>query len=103
MPRTTFCDGFSRRNLLRIGVAAPFGLGVTLPSLLAGEMQPAAGQDAKKAKDGASLIILFLKGGLSTIDTFDLKPHAPAEIRGEFNPIATNVPGIQIGEHLPKV
>src|SRR5262249_36359588 len=101
MHRTGFCDGLSRRNLLRIGVAAPFGLGVSLPSLLAGETAPAGKRDGKK--DGVSLIILFLKGGLSTIDTFDRKPHAPTEIRGEFSPIATNVTGIQIGEHVPRV
>ena len=46
---------------------------------------------------------MFLKGGLTTIDTFDLKPDAPAEFRGEFSPIATNVPGIQVGEPLPKL
>src|SRR5207248_11579788 len=85
------------------------GLGVALPGLLAGETQTAGRRDTKKDKDGAkdkdgiSLIILFLKGGLSTIDTFDLKPHAPAEIRGEFSPIATNVTRSQIGEHLPRV
>ena len=50
-----------------------------------------------------SLIFLFLHGGLSTIDTWDLKPDAPAEFRGEFKPIDTNVPGIQICEHLPQV
>jgi hypothetical protein len=94
----SFCDGLSRRNVLRIGVAAPFGVGVSLPSLLA---KDASKKDA--AKDGVSLIILFLKGGLSTIDTFDLKPHAPAEIRGEFNPIATNVTGTQICHLLPRV
>ena len=46
---------------------------------------------------------MFLHGGLSTIDSFDLKPDAPAEFRGEFNPIATNVTGIRIGEHLPRM
>jgi uncharacterized protein (DUF1501 family) len=96
----TFCDGLSRRNLLRLGVAAPFGLGVTLPALLERQALAAAKGDAKQ---NVSLIILFLKGGLSTIDTFDLKPNAPAEFRGEFSPIATNVSGIQIGEHLPRV
>jgi hypothetical protein len=55
------------------------------------------------AKGDISLIILFLQGGLSTIDTLDLKPNAPAEFRGEFNPIDTVIPGMQIGEHIPLV
>jgi hypothetical protein len=57
---------------------------------------------AEPAKD-VSLIFLFLHGGLSTIDTFDMKPDAPPEFRGEFKPIATNLPGLQICEHLPRM
>ncbi len=87
-----FCDGIARRDFLRLGTAGVFGMGLTLPRLLA----------ARPARD-VSLIYLFLHGGLSTIDTLDLKPEAPAEFRGEFKPIATNVPGIQIGEHLPRL
>jgi len=71
-------------------------MGVNLPQLLAAEARRGRG-----SKDDVSVIILFLHGGLSTIDTVDLKPNAPVEIRGEFNPIATNVPGIQVCEHLP--
>src|SRR6185369_2386644 len=63
-------------------------------------IKAAADEAGKPARD-VSLIILFLKGGLSTIDTWDMKPNAPAEFRGEFNPIDTNVSGIQIGEHTP--
>ena len=48
-----------------------------------------------------SCILIFYYGGPSHLDTFDMKPHAPAEVRGEFQPIATSVPGLQIGEHLP--
>src|SRR3989440_241105 len=55
-----------------------------------------------QSTNDVSLIFLFLHGGLSTIDTFDLKPDAPAEFRGEFRPIDTNVPGVRIGEHLPR-
>src|SRR4029078_5118642 len=55
-----------------------------------------------KTPDDVSLIIVFLRGGLTTIDTFDMKPQAPAGIRGEFSPIETNVPGTMICEHLPK-
>jgi hypothetical protein len=48
-------------------------------------------------------ILIFLNGGPSHLDMWDLKPHAPAEIRGEFKPIATAVPGVQFSEHLPKL
>src|SRR5262245_56414257 len=88
-----FCDGIERRDFLRLGVAGLFGLGVDLPRMLAASATP--GKDV-------SLIFLYLKGGLSTIDTFDLKPGAPAEFRGEFKPIHTKVSGIQICEHLPR-
>jgi hypothetical protein len=90
--KSQYCDGLARRDFLRVGAAGLFGMGLTLPQLLA----------AKPAKD-VSLIFLFLHGGLSTIDTFDMKPDAPAEFRGEFRPIDTCVPGIQVGEHLPKL
>jgi uncharacterized protein (DUF1501 family) len=96
----TFCDGIARRDFLRLGAAGVFGLGLTLPEILARQARVA---DKRRASRDVSLIFLFLHGGLSTIDTFDLKPDAPAEFRGEFNPIATNVNGIRIGEHLPKL
>ena len=96
----TFCDGIARRDFLRLGTAGVFGLGLSLPEILA--HQARAAQKGRMPRD-ASLIYLFLRGGLSTIDTLDLKPDAPAEFRGEFKPIATNVPGIQIGEHLPRL
>src|SRR5436309_3369591 len=54
-------------------------------------------------RSGKSVIYIFLSGGLSQLDSFDLKPDAPAEIRGEFDPIATRTPGIQICEHLPRL
>jgi len=95
-----FCDGLARRDFLRLGTAGVFGLGLTLPELLA--RQAHAEENGEATRD-VSLIFLFLHGGLSTIDTFDLKPDAPAEFRGEFKPIATNVTGIQIGEHLPQL
>jgi hypothetical protein len=96
----SFCDGIARRDFLRLGTAGLFGLGLTLPDLLA--RQARAAEEGHPTRD-VSLIFLFLHGGLSTIDTWDLKPEAPAEFRGEFKPIATNVPGIQVGEHLPRV
>src|SRR5579864_4600308 len=87
----SFCDGIRRRDFLRLGSAGMFGMGLTLPALLEAQARGAGRRDL-------SLIFLFLHGGLSTIDTWDLKPDAPAEFRGEFRPAATNVPGIQVGE-----
>ena len=66
----SFCDGLARRDLLRVGVAGFFGAGLSLERLLAAESQPST------RDTGASVILVFLKGGLSTIDTFDLKPQA---------------------------
>ena len=96
----SFCDGLSRRNALRIGVASGLGGVIGLPHLLAGE---AANGRSAGAKDDVSVIVLFLQGGLSTIDTLDLKPNAPAEFRGEFDPIDTVVPGLQVCEHIPGI
>jgi hypothetical protein len=95
-----FCDGLSRRDFVRLGTASVFGAGVSLPAILQGKAS--AGEQQRSTTD-TSLIFLFLHGGLSTIDTFDLKPDAPAEFRGEFRPIATNVNGIQVGEHIPRL
>jgi uncharacterized protein (DUF1501 family) len=99
MHKSVFCDGLQRRDFLRLGMAGLFGTSLTLPDLL--RRQAEAAEQGLHPKE-ASLIFLFLHGGLSTLDTWDLKPSAPAEFRGEFKPIATNVPGIQIGEHLPR-
>ena len=89
-------DGFTRRSLLRVG-ALSFG-GLTLPSLLRQRaMARAAGREMKDT----SVILIWQAGGPSHIDMYDLKPQAPAEFRGEFQPIATNVPGIDVSEHLP--
>jgi uncharacterized protein (DUF1501 family) len=98
--KANFCDGLVRRDFLRLGTASAFGLGLSLPEIL--HRQARAAEKGQQTRD-VSLIYLFLKGGLSTIDTWDLKPDAPAEFRGEFNPIATKVPGIQIGEHVPRI
>jgi hypothetical protein len=87
------CDGVSRRTFLKVGSLALGGL--TLPGLL--RLRAAE----KSSGPRRSVILVWLAGGPSHIDMYDLKPSAPAEIRGEFKPIATNVPGIQIGEHLP--
>lgn len=99
MPAKRLCNGVTRRDFLHLGVAGAFGLGLSLPAIL--QAQERARQQGRETRD-VSLIFLFLHGGLSTIDTFDLKPDAPAEFRGEFRPIATNVNGIQICEHMPR-
>jgi hypothetical protein len=88
------CDGVSRRTFLTVGGLALGGL--TLPGLL----RVRAAQKSSEAPR-RSVILVWLAGGPSHIDMYDLKPNAPAEIRGEFKPIKTNVPGIVIGEHLP--
>jgi hypothetical protein len=95
-----YCDGVTRRDLIRLGAASLFGTAWGLPRLLAGA--EAARQEGRSPRD-ISLIYLFLHGGLSTIDTFDMKPEAPAEFRGEFKQIATVLPGVQVCEHLPRV
>lgn len=100
MNQRLFCDGLHRRDVLRIGTVGLFGGGISLSQLL----QVQAATQSSRVKDtGASVIMVFLKGGLSTIDTFDMKPNAPTEIRGDFDPIATNLPGVQICEHLPRL
>ncbi|MFM8470941.1 MAG: DUF1501 domain-containing protein [Limisphaerales bacterium] len=92
-----FCNGWARRDFLRVGALAPLGL--ALPSLLAAEK--AAGTD-KKAR-AKSVVLVFLGGGLSHHDSFDLKPDASSEIRGKYTEIPTNVPGLHVGELLPKM
>lgn len=90
------CDGVTRRQALRIGATGLIG-GLSLPRLL--ELQAkAATPNPAKAK---ACIFLFLEGGPSQLDMWDLKPEAPAEIRGPYKPISTSVPGTQICEHLP--
>ena len=100
-PHRPFCDGMNRRSALRVGLGATLGGTIGLPQLLAAES--AANGRISGAKDDVSLIILFLQGGLSTIDTLDLKPQAPPEFRGEFNPIDSVVPGMELCEHLPEL
>ena len=91
------CDGMTRRDWLRVGA---LGVGsLTLPNLLRFE----ASADAPRRVRARSVIMLFLSGGPSHLDMWDLKPDAPEEIRGTFRPISTRVPGIQISEHLPRM
>lgn len=91
---TKLCDGITRREVLRVGGLAVAGL--TLADIL--RLRASA---ASATGRGKSVIMIWLRGGPSHIDSYDMKPHAPVEIRGEFRPIRTNVPGIQVCEHLP--
>ena len=92
--KSRYCDGLSRRSFLQAGALAMGGL--SLPSILQAEQQ--AGTRSNKA-----IIMVYLSGGLSHHDSFDMKPDAPAEIRGEFRPIQSRVPGIQVSEYLPRL
>jgi Protein of unknown function (DUF1501) len=87
-----FCDGMSRRGFLRVGA---FGAGLTLAGMLRARAESPAPTKKRSA------IMVYLPGGPSHIDMYDLKPDAPAEFRGEFKPINTNVTGVQICEHFP--
>ena len=91
-----FCDGLRRRDFLHAGPLS--ALGLSLPDWF--------GLRALGATDGAkdvNCIMLFLVGGPSQLDTWDMKPNAPAEIRGPYKPIKTNVPGIEISENFPRM
>jgi hypothetical protein len=98
--QTTACPGFfaaapmCRREILRAGSLGLFGLG--LPQVLNAEKQT-------RKRTAKACILLFMWGGPAHQDTWDLKPNAPVEYRGEFRPIATNVTGVQICEHLPRL
>ena len=90
-----YCDTVPRRDFLKIGGLAMGGL--AMPDILRAEAKTQGGLSHK------GVIMIFLAGGPSHQDMFDLKTDAPSEIRGEFKPIQTNVPGIQICEHLPRM
>lgn len=90
-----FCDGINRRDVLKIGGLALGGMSLT--DILAAEAQAGIKSSHK------AVIMVFLAGGAPHQDMFDLKMDAPAEIRGEFKPIKTNVPGLDICEHMPKM
>jgi hypothetical protein len=96
-PKSRFCDGLSRRSWLQIGGLALGGL--TLPDLLRAEAE-SGGQGQKGIK---GIIMVLLPGGPSHLDMYDLKPEAPAEIRGELRPIGTKVPGMEICELMPQL
>ena len=96
------CDGLTRREVMRVGALTAGGL--SLPHLLAAqaaavESAPVIDRAFGRAKN---VIFLYLAGGPPQHETFDPKPHAPAEIRGAFAPIQTNIPGIHLCELLPR-
>lgn len=90
-----FCDGVSRRDFVRVGA---LGTGLTLADIMRHRAMGAVRATGSKAK---AAILIYLPGGPSHMDMYDLKPEAPKEFRGEFSPIPTNVPGLQISEHFP--
>ena len=100
MPRPPHAIGIDRRELLQVGYAGAFGLGLLGTPTATALARPAGGGEVN-AKSAKSVILVFLTGAASHIDTFDPKPDAPAEIRGDFKPIATTVPGFQVTDVLP--
>src|SRR5262245_26745472 len=101
-PQSRYCDGMSRRSWLRIGGLALGGL--ALPEILrATSPSHGNGDPPRRREPIKGVIMVLLPGGPTHLDSFDPKPEAPLEIRGEFRPIATNVPGIEICEHLPRL
>src|SRR5881409_1085072 len=91
-----FCDGITRRGFLQIGA---FGAGLTLADMLRSRAAATTAGGTSSSRKAA--IMIYLPGGPSHMDMYDLKPEAPMEYRGEFKPIKTNVPGIDICEHFP--
>jgi hypothetical protein len=105
MPRSTAAHrhttGITRREWLQVGYSALLGTG--LPSLLAGRTSGAAGPAARPPGRARTVLLIYLTGAPSHIDTFDPKPDAPAEVRGAFRAVPTSVPGVRFCEHLPRV
>ena len=95
------CEGFSRRDFIKVGSAGLLGL--TLPQLLKFESQARANPApaGSQSRQAANVIMVWLSGGPATIDMWDLRPNAPEGIRGEFREIPTSADGIKICEHLP--
>jgi len=100
VPDELFAKRLHRRKLLQMGSLGLAGCGLSLPRLLAAESQ-SAGYGIRPLADNC--ILLFLDGGPSHLDMWDMKPEAPDGIRGEFQPISTSLPGYHICEHLPQI
>ncbi len=99
-PGTLLCDGISRRDFLTVGSLSTLGL--TLPGLFRAEPAFASQSQIANRKSQVNVLLLWLWGAPSHIDTWDMKPDAPAEIRGPWQPIRSSAPGIDIVEHLPQ-
>jgi hypothetical protein len=95
------CDGLTRRETLKVGALSALG-GFGLPQFLAAQ-DAASSRRRQRTGRAKSVIVLYLLGGAATQDMVDLKPDAPPEVRGEFQPMATRVPGIQISDQLPRM
>src|SRR5690348_11781621 len=93
-----WCDAFSRRQFLRLGGLTAFGL--SLPRLW--EAQASSALAGRRPGRARACIVLFMTGGPPQHETWDPKPDSPAEIRGPFRPIPTILPGVQVGEHMPR-
>lgn len=91
--------GLNRRELLQVGYSGLLGVG--LPTALSGAAR--AGVEGPSGRKPKQIVIVFLTGAASHHDTFDMKPEAPVEIRGEFKPISTSTPGLHVCEHLPRL
>lgn len=94
------CDGIRRRDFLHVGLLTTLGLSVS--DLLRWQVRAMASEPARKTAHATSCILIWLDGGPSHLDTFDLKPDAPAEIRSPFTTIPTGIAGIHLCEHLPR-
>jgi hypothetical protein len=100
-PGARLCDGMSRRDVIQVGSLGLTGL--ALPQILAARESSPQNQRPETTGKAKSCILLFLMGGPPQHSTWDPKPDAPAEVRGEIGPLATNVPGIQFGELMPQL
>src|SRR5262245_17568389 len=101
------CDGFSRREFLRVGGAGLVGLSLADILRLQAQQAPGVGPAPGQPKNGwgsaKQVLLIYLQGGPSHIDIWDPKPDAPSNVRGDFKPIKTKVPGIHISEVMPKL
>jgi len=104
--RNRLCNGVSRRSFLRVGALAPFGLSVAGMLALQNRARAAAGSNIARPPEwvprAKSVILVYLGGGLSHHDTFDMKPDAAEEIRGKYKSIPTGVTGLRVGELIPR-
>jgi hypothetical protein len=100
MGRYRNCEGVTRRDCLKLGLGGVFGAGLVDLLRLSGQ---AAAPSASRTPHAQSCILVWLDGGPTHYETFDPKPLAPSEVRGEFHPIATTIPGAHFSEHLPRL